>query len=223
MAPQDDTFFVFADTSNRTCWHNLHFTRSISSSGVAAAASDPVFREAYLNGTTNYVPFVPNNERSSGFVSLFTVHTTSQYEVEYDAEYVRYREFGMLPSRLSAVYAFGSAEECQKAHDLYGWDLSQVRRFRLVPHPLNRVHRANMQLISLMRSAYPRASWSREERDAIWRHYWSGGGSLKVEIPVIRNDAPAREWFESGEIWEYLIEGRLELIEEGQVSGSVLV
>jgi hypothetical protein len=122
--------------------------------------------------------------------------------------------FPTLPSRMSSVFAFGTEEDCQKAHELYGWNLNQLRHFRLVCDPLTRVHRANMQIISLMRFAYPRARWNREERDAIWRHYWSGGGSLKVEVPVIRDDVPGREWFESGEIWEHLIEGRLELADD---------
>ena len=137
---------------------NLRFTKSITSAGFAAAGSDPGFLEAYVHGTANYVPFVPNTARTTGFVSLFTVHAASQYEVEYDAEYLRYREFSTLPSRLSAVYAFGR-EDSRKAHELYRWDLSTLRRFRLVRHPLTRVHRANMQIVSLMRSVYPRASW----------------------------------------------------------------
>jgi hypothetical protein len=33
--------------------------------------------------------------------------------------------------------------------------------------------------------------------------------------PIIRNGVLTRQWFESGEIWEYLIEGRLELVDEG--------
>jgi hypothetical protein len=204
---------VFADTANVTCWHNLHFTKSITSSGYAAAASDPAFQDAYIRGTANYAPFVPNTARTTGFVSLFTMHASSQYEVEYDAEYLRYHQFPTLPSRLSAVYAFGREEDCRKAHDLYHWDLSKLRRFRLVRDPLTRVLRANMEIVSLMRSVYPRASWSREDRDNIWRHYWCGGGSVKVEIPVIREGALNRQGFELGEIWEYLIEGRLELLE----------
>lgn len=213
MAPQNDIFFVFADTSNMMCWHNLRFTRMISSSGISAVDTNPSFREAYLRGSANYAPYVPSSGRSCGFVSLFTVNVTSQYQVEYDAEFTRFHEFPTLPSRFSAIFAFGNEDDCRKAHELYRWDLSTLRRFRLIPNPLNRVHRANMEIISLMRSVYPRGSWSREEREAIWRHYWSGGGSLKVEIPIIRNDAFAREWFESGEIWEYLIEGHLELVE----------
>jgi len=213
MLPANDLFYVFADTTNTVCWHNLRFTKTICSSGATAAASDPTFREVYLNGTANYFPYVPNSARSIGFVSLFSISATANYEVEYDAEYVRFREFPQLPSRLSAVYAFGSEEDCQKAHELYGWKLSELRKFRLVRDELTRVHRANMQIVSLLRSAYPRASWSREERDRIWRQYWSGGGSLSIEIPVIENDAWGRKWFESGEIWEFLVEGCLKLVE----------
>jgi hypothetical protein len=206
------TFLVFANTLNVTCWHNLRSTRSITSAGFVAAVDDPTFRDAFLRGTATYAPFVPNTARSSSFVSLFTITAQSLYEVEYDAEYLRSHEFPLLPSRFSAVYAFGSDEDCQRAHERYGWDLSEVRRFRLVPHPLNRVHRANMEIVSLMRSIYPKASWSREDRDAVWRHYWSGQGPLAVEIPAIHNNEPDRESIQSGEIWEYLIEGRLELL-----------
>ena len=126
MASDDEIFLVFADTSNVTCWHNLRFTKSITSSGFIAAASDPGFRDAYIRGTANYAPFVPNTSRSSGFVSLFTIHAASQYEGEYDAEYLRYHEFPTLPSRLSAVYAFGREEDCRRAHELYGWNLSSA-------------------------------------------------------------------------------------------------
>jgi hypothetical protein len=206
-------FLVFANTLNITCWNNLRFTRSIISAGYVAAVEDPKFRDAYLNGTANYAPLVPNNARSSAFLSLFTVSVQSLYEVEYDAEYLRSREFPLLPSRFSAVYAFGSDEDCRKAHERYNWPLSELRRFRLVPHPFNRMHRANMEIVSLMRSVYPKASWDREQRDAIWRHYWSGGGSLAAEIPAIRDDTPDRQSIASGEIWEYLIEGRLELLD----------
>jgi hypothetical protein len=213
MPSDQETFYVFADTSNTTCWHNLRFTRSIFSSGVAAM-SDPAFRDAYLGGTADYAPFVPNSNRSTGFVSLFTSNVTAHYAVEYDAEYTRSREFPLLPSRFSAVYAFGTEQDSHEAHRLYGWNLSTLRRFRLIRNDLTRVHRANMEIVSLMRGVYSRACWSREDRDNIWRHYWIGGGSLSVEIPVIENDSFQRRQFQSGEIWEYLIEGRLELLED---------
>jgi len=214
MAVDDRTYFVFADTSDPMCWHNLHFTRCIISAGVSAASSDPAFAAAYADGTAVYVPYVPNISRSTGFISRFSISAASTYTVEYDAEYTRYKEFSLLPSRFSCVFAFATKEDCKKAHELYRWDLAQVRRFRLEDIPGTRVHRANMEIISLMRAVLPRASWTEQDRQAVWRHYWSGGGSLKVEIPAMRDGSPRREWFESGEIWEHLIEGRLTLLDE---------
>lgn len=211
MVVADRTFFVFANTNDPMCWHNLHFTRCIISSGISAASSDPVFAEAYSKGTAIYAPYVPNGSRSSGFLSRFSINATASYTVEYDAEYTRFKEFPLLPSRFSAVFAFATEEDCAKASKLYGWDISQVRRFRLADLPGTRVHRANMEIISLMRGVLSGAAWGEEERQSIWRHYWSGGGSIKVEIPVMRNGSPQRQWFESGELWEHLIEGRLEL------------
>jgi hypothetical protein len=217
-ATSDEIFFVFVDTSNVACWHNLRFTKSITSSGFSAAHSDLKFREAYENGTAIYAPFVPNENRSSSFVSFFTVQAASEYEVEYDAEYLRCHQFPIAPSRLSAVFAFQSKDDCRKAHDLYKWDLGNLRKFRLIRDRFTRVHRANMEIVSLMRLVYPGAIWSREDRDSIWRQYWQGGGCLRVEIPVVRGDAFTRQWFECGEIWEYLVEGRLELVDDSPVS-----
>jgi len=213
MKSYPEFFFVFANTLDVMCWHNLRFTESIVSSGIASAASDPAFLKLYVEGKANYAPFVPNDARSCGFISRFAISAVSHYQVEYDAEYVRFNEFGTRPSRLSAVYAFGTEDDCRKANVQYGWDLKQVKKFRLIDNPLTRVHRANMEIVSLMRSVHERASWAPEERDRIWRHYWSGGGSISVEIPVIPDDSPKRQQFESGEIWEYLIEGRLELVD----------
>jgi hypothetical protein len=214
MPAEKRTYYVFADTNDPMCWHNLHFTRCITSAGVSAASSDPVFAAAYSNGTAIYVPYVPNSNRSSGFISRFSITAAATYTVEYDAEYTRYKDFSLLPSRFSCVFAFASEEDCKKANKLYGWDLAQVRKFRLVDIPGTRVHRANMEIISLMRGVLSHASWNEQERQNIWRHYWSGGGSMKVEIPVVRNGSPQRQLFESGEVWEHLIEGRLELIDQ---------
>ena len=211
MPGTPEFFFVFADTADPMCWHNLRFTKSIMSSGYAAAASDPGFLEHYLKGTAVYAPFVPNDARTTGFISKFAISAASNYQVEYDAEYVRFTRYGTLPSRLSAVYAFGSMDECEKASIKHRWPLERVKRFRLAEHPLARVHRANMEIISLMRTVYPRASWNAKERDDIWQHYWSGGGSITVKIPAIINDCPQQKGYSSGEIWEYLVEGKLEL------------
>jgi hypothetical protein len=213
MTSDGQTFYVFANTSDVMCWHNLHFTKSLLSSGFVAACEDQAFRDAYTSGTAVYAPFVPNQTRSSGFISRFSTNVTAHYQVEYDAERTRAMLFPFAPSRFSCIYAFGREEDCNKAHQLYGWRLDTVRRFTLVPHALNRVQKANMEIISLMRATYPLASRSESDREGIWRHYWSGRGALTVDVPVIRDDAPSRESGSCNEIWEYLIEGHLQLVD----------
>jgi len=212
LAAADRSYFVFADTNDPMCWHNLHVTKCIISSSIAAVSSDSAFAEAYAKGTAVYAPYVPNGSRSSGFISRFSINATGSYTIEYDAENTRFNEFPLKPSRFSSVFAFATEEDCQKANRLYGWDLAQVKKFRLADLPGTRVHRANMEIISLMRAVQPRASWGEEDRRSVWRHYWSGGGSIKVEVPVMKDGSPNRQWFDSGEIWEYLIEGRLDLV-----------
>lgn len=48
---------------------------------------------------------------------------------------------------------------------------------------------------------------AQQQVDDVWRYYWSGGGSMQMELPgpVLKH-----EHFDSGEIWEYLIEGRID-------------
>ena len=213
MTDPDDIFYIFTNRLNTMCWHNLRVTKSIISSGFVVASSDVAFHDAYVQGSAFYAPFVPNPSLPTGFVSSFTVNETANYRVEYDAECARARHFPLLPSRFSCVYAFKRADDCQSVATRYGWPLNTVQRFKLVSNPLNRVHKANMEVVSLMRGVYAKATWSDDERLKIWTHYWSSYGAFKVEIPIIENDAPIRRSYDSGEIWEYLVEGRLQLLE----------
>lgn len=192
--------------------HNLRTTGAMVSAGVTAAEISPEFRAEYESGMALYAPLIPNANLKMPAMSLFSIAITSTYEIEYDAEYVRFREFARAPSRFSSLYAFGSQEDCEAASRLYQWPLEAVRSFELVPHSLNRVRRVNMEIVSLMRTAYRLASWSREQRDATWRHYWSGGGEYSIEVPVLQHGAVVRRQLSSGVIWEYLIEGRLDLV-----------
>lgn len=204
--------YVFANTADPVCWHNLRLTRSICSAGIAAC-QDPAFLKAYQAGTADYFPFVPNKGRSTSFTSLFSAALTAEYRLEYDAERIRRMHFPRSPSRFSCVFAFGAAADCQKAGHAYGWNLNEVRRFRLVDHPLNRVARVNMEAISLMRSGYRRGSWTEDEVTGVWRHYWSGGESCFIDISAIENNRPVRRQLSVGTLWEYLVEGRLDLID----------
>jgi hypothetical protein len=207
-----DIFYVFCNTADLGCWHDLQFTHSITSAGIAAC-QDAAFLKTYQDGTADYFPFVPNSGRSTGFTSFFSAALTAEYRVEYDVERIRRMEFSRAPSRFSCVFAFGALEDCQKASQIYRWNIQEVRRFRLVDHRLNRVARVNMDVVSLMRSGYRKGSWTEDRSIAIWRHYWSGAEGLSIDIPAVENDRPTRRAMSVGTLWEYLIEGRLELID----------
>jgi len=204
-------YYVFLDMANVVCHQNIRVTKSIVSAGFSSANAEPSFRDDYLSGSADYFPFIPNQNLKPQFTSSFNLAATSLYTVEYNAERTRRELFPLAPSRLSAVFAFATEDDCSRASSLYGWNLSSVRRFRLIPHPLNRVARVNMEIVSLMRFIQPRASFDEAQIRAVWSHYWNGRGAFDVELPVIKNGSLVRQTISAGEIWEYLIEGRLDL------------
>lgn len=212
MTSQAGTLFVFVNLNNPATCHNLQVTRSIYSSAYQQAIAELSFRNQYLQGDVAYLPYVPNQDRSYSGFSFYSFNAVNHYRVEYDAEVFRGTHCSTAPSRLSAVYGFEHLDDCRKAHALYGWELESIREFRIRKDSLTRVARVNMEVIALMRNVYPRAAWDQELIDHIWSHYWNGKGSLNVEIPVIEKGQIVRQSFFSGEIWEYLIEGQLELV-----------
>jgi hypothetical protein len=209
-----DEFYVFVDMDNPLTFHNITFTRSMSSASYPWTIQDSSLKPEYLAGTLDYLPFIVNERRSKLPLSSFSASIISAYRVEYDAEITRRLNFPLAPSRLSALYAFSSLDDCKEAHRLYGWDLDSVRRFRLVKDSFTKVARVNMEIVSLMRRFYHRVAWREQTIDEIWAHYWSGRGSLDVEIPVVAGGSIVHRKFSSGEIWEYLIEGRLNLVQD---------
>ena len=44
----------------------------------------------------------------------------------------------------------------------------------------------------------------------MWRAYWSGHGNLEMELP---DEKLQRRVYQSGELWEYLVEGRIVLLD----------
>jgi len=67
-----------------------------------------------------------------------------------------------------------------------------------------------MEVISLAKYAYSISYFERSELDKLWKSYWNGGGNIEMELP---NTNSSRIKFTSGEIFEYLIEGALVLID----------
>lgn len=130
----------------------------------------------------------------------------NEYRIEWDAEQTRRRHFPQKPSRLSAIYAFGDEQTCVEVNRKHEWPLETVRKFTLVnPEGNARATKVNMEVVSLMRFAYPLAAWSAAKLDNIWAHYWSGNGNISVEAPDLRQGQAWRR-MDSGVIWEWLIE-----------------
>jgi hypothetical protein len=55
-------------------------------------------------------------------------------------------------------------------------------------------------------------SLSPEDHHRVWRDYWAGASETLVETPA--ENLVERVVRRSGTIWEYLIEGRLELMRD---------
>lgn len=171
---------------------------------ATGGASDGSEAQArYIAGTLDYLPFVPN-PAYFGFMNPFGAGVTSEYQLELDAEMVRRRLYPLAPSRLSAIYAFGDYDTCREVSTRYNWPLTEVKPFRLAKHEDVRVTKVNMEIVSLARSAYEGDGFLEgEDLVALWRSYWSGVGSIEMELPY----GEMRRQVSSGCIWEYLVEG----------------
>lgn len=197
--------YVFVSRASPAAVINYELTGTFMSPVYAALEQDPSFREQYVSGTADFLPYAPNPQLSTGFLSPFTAGALSAYAVEYDAELARRAHFPQLPSRLTAVFALETREACEEVHRRYGWDLGEVVPFRVV-HAL-RVCRVNMEIVSLARDAYRTSMLAAEERDRLWRSYWSGADRYAMDLPTI--DARGRRLREAGALWEVLLDGKL--------------
>ena len=139
-------------------------------------------------------------------MSPFAAGALSNYSVEYDAERCRRAAFPHAPSRLTAVYAFDSADTCREANRRYGWDLSTVVPFDVM-HVLRSI-RVNMELVSLARHAYATSMLDGQMRDHLWRSYWAGADSYATDLPTI--DAKGLRAVAVDALWELLIDGQLQ-------------
>ena len=190
-----ERLFVFANRSSFITDHNLRVSgRLFSATGVGPGGYDTL-------------PFILN-PAWGGAVSPYLSGAIVGYRAEYDAELVRRKYAPDAPSRLTSIFAFGDRESCERAAAAYDWSLDQVEEFRLVPSKDLNVWRVNMEIVSLARGVYGRAAWDSEGMEAFWRAYWGGGDSFTVEVP----QPPGSIMMTSGCLWEYLIEGSIELV-----------
>jgi hypothetical protein len=203
-----EVFYIFVSQTNLLAQHNLKFTKQFSS-GTVFDWGTPEFVERYNNGTVDYLPFIINGNKTCHTLSAFENSITAEYRVEYNAEMQRHLHFNLCPSRLSAIYAFGSYAECEKVSKKYGWDLSSVKRFKVLDYPLTRIAKVNMEIVSLDRYAQIVAMCDGHMIEATWAAYGNGIGEIEMELPTVNG----RQVFKSGLIWEYLIEGVVQLFE----------
>jgi len=201
VAPQE--FFIFVNQFNWQTQHNFRLTGKFFSAGFTSLEL-PGFLQKFLEGKVRYLPYEPCAMELMA-VSPYFLTAINDYRIEYDIEVFREKHCRLFPSRLSALYAFGSEADCVEVNRRYGWPLDSVRRFKLIDHPLNRVVRVNMEHVSLARHVYRASEFS--DGDYLWRAYWSGRGNVSIKLPVL---GAADETCHSGVIWEYLIEGVVE-------------
>jgi hypothetical protein len=205
------TYWIAVDDDFPLAAWQLRTTGQIVSAAFAMLDLDASFQSKYEAGTVDYLPFTDTNPGwDLRAMSPYFVRVLTSYGVEYNAELVRRQVDGRLPSRLSATFACGTKTAALKLAALENYRRT-VRKFELVEHALNRVCRVNMDIVSMMRETSRSATWNPPELEAIWKHYWSGGGGLEVEVPSVR--LGERKRIEVGATWEYLIEGVLGLAE----------
>jgi hypothetical protein len=203
-----EVFFVFVNFNNFITMHNLKFTKGFTSAAFGELSNRDILQK-YIDGNIDYFPFIPNLNRDLMAISMFCHNITSDFQTEYNCELYRRYNYSKFPSRLSAIYAFGDYDTCLAVAEKHKWNINTVRKFKLEPSPLNRVVKVNMGIISLLRTANRVSMIDQNTQNNIWNSYWNAYGNLPMELPTING----RKEFNSDIIWEYLIEGRLTLIE----------
>ena len=130
-------FFIFCDRYNPMTVHNLTFTKTFTSAAFTNCSISDEFVKKYLDGYVSYLPFLPA-KRDCDVLSPYCLTAMNEYRIEYDAEVCRKKYYPKYPSRLSAVFAFGDYETCKNVADKYRWDISTVKKFKLIDTPLIR-------------------------------------------------------------------------------------
>ena len=211
-------FYVFVglgkSMSSRANYHNYKLSKKIMSSGIINLTFKTEKKQDFINGDITYAPFVPNKTTFDSPTSHL-LGVINGYQVEYILEYYRPKK---CPSRFSCVYAFGDYESCVKASQLYKdmFDLSKVKKFRLKTDnqelkECTKIAKCNMQIVTLMWKSEI-TTFGAEGIESMAKAYWNGKGEVFTERQSIDDGAYYRD--RSDVLYEYLIEGVLEEIEE---------
>ena len=205
-----DYFYVFLEFNgvfDKINEHNYNLNHKISSSGMATLL-DKTKTFDFINGDIDYLPFVRARETNNS-PSSFMMKIINEYNIEHNLEWCRRNYFKTYPSRFSGIFAFGDYHSCELVAKKYSsWNIQSVKKYRLVDlGELNigiKVAKLNMEIVSLLRGVNI-LSFSIEDQNQIYNHYWRGNGNLQVYAPMT-----SQQNVQSEIIFEYLIEGILE-------------
>ncbi len=215
-APQ--IFYIFIGQGNNIFsqinYHNYKLTKSIMSSGFEGIIIQQDKIKDFIDGNIDYAPFIPNKTTLHN-PSSHSMTVVNGYNTEYILEYIRANDFKTYPSRFSCVYAFGDYESCEKASKWYGWDLKNVKKFRIkktdgILDSCVKIVKCNMEIVTRMWNC-DIASFDRNSINKIAQAYWNGTGQIATEKQDIDTGLYTQKI--SDVLYEYLIEGILEEIE----------
>lgn len=180
------------------------------SAAFEAMRDDPSKTAAYDTGDLDYRPYIENSD----WVGRWSAPGRTvglRYRLDHDAEIVRREHYPLSPSRFSAIFAFGDEGSCERAETELHWNPQDRRKFRLVPDPRNRVVCLNMHTYTAARNLYmTELDFSPSEREQLWLPYWEG--KCPPSRPIQRLPEVTRPAGWSTPLWEYLIDGELELV-----------
>lgn len=211
-----EIFYIFLHS--KRMWHlkwNFRLTKTLTSASVANTFFDMISLSKFMAGTVDYIPFIPNPNVDMHSPSSFSMREVAEYTVDYNAELHRkqHEETKRYPSRFGCIFAFGSIEEAERAANDWNFSMSDLKKFKLNTAAPTRVVKVNMQIISQMWSIGNGAAFNQEDQGAIWDHYWKGGGEFPLDVPNLQTGV-GRQTINNGVIWEYLIDGQLEYVED---------
>lgn len=213
----NEIYYIFFNPKNPIQIHNFNISKRIMSNAyerLSLFSSNGDLLDKYLNGSINYMPFdyIGSDLET---LSEFGFSVTKKFFCEYDAEWCRKKNFSKLPSRLSCIFVFKDTESINNAIYRYGWNRNELKIFKLLPSPINRVAKLNMSIVSFLLSMYDKYPVSYSEVEGLWRAYWNGLDKVPNNYSMLYNlDSNLIADVNSiPVIWEYLIEGCLEVIE----------
>ena len=214
-----EVFYIFVGQGkNIHCqinFHNYKLRKVIISSGFEGIFANQDKIKDFIDGNIDYAPFIPNKTTLS-VPSSHTMSVVNGYNTEYILDYIRRMNYRKYPSRFSCTYAFGDYESCEKASKWYGWDLNKVKKFKLkqtnsILDSCIKIVKCNMEIVTRMWNC-DIITFDQPSIDRIATDYWNGVGAVATETKDIDTGLCTQKV--SDVLYEYLIEGILEEIEE---------